>query len=164
MNMDKRVLTVIVVAVLLVGGAIAVIIGSRNNESTDTDNQSDSTVSQPGNESAQDMDMPAQDSQNQGTGATDSTNAASQATNQVTISSFAFSPKTITVKAGTTVTWTNNDSVEHDVVADDASADGPKSELLSKGETYSFTFQKAGTYNYHCTPHPNMQGTVVVTE
>jgi plastocyanin len=47
-------------------------------------------------------------------------------------------------------------------MADTMSADAPSSELLAKGESYSFTFKKAGTYTYHCTPHPYMKGTVVV--
>lgn len=85
-----------------------------------------------------------------------------EATNSVTIQDFAFSPKSITVKAGTTVTWTNQDSVKHNVVSDsDGGPDGP---LLSKGETYSYTFAKAGTYDYHCQPHPYMKGTVTVTD
>lgn len=83
---------------------------------------------------------------------------------EVTISNFAYAPKTIKVKVGTKVTWTNNDSVGHDVAADKPSADAPSSELLNKGESYSFTFKKAGTYSYHCTPHPYMRGTVIVTE
>jgi len=86
------------------------------------------------------------------------------ATDEVEIEDFAFSPAKITVKVGTTVTWTNKDSVEHTVTADDSSADGPNSALLGKDEGYSFTFTKAGTFNYFCKPHPHMRGTVVVTE
>ena len=85
-------------------------------------------------------------------------------TNQVSISDFKYSPATITVKAGTKVTWTNNDSVQHDVAADKPSSDAPSSSLLGKGESFSFTFNKAGTYGYHCTPHPYMRGKVVVTD
>lgn len=83
--------------------------------------------------------------------------------NTVTISNYAFSPAAISVKVGTKVTWTNTDTVAHTVTADDASGNGPDSQLLQKGASYSFTFTKAGTYNYHCTPHPYMKGTVVVT-
>jgi amicyanin len=84
------------------------------------------------------------------------------ATKEVNIVDFAFTPSTIKVKVGDTVTWTNQDSVQHDVVSDDGSADGPKSELLAKGDTYKFTFKKAGTFKYHCNPHPQMQATVIV--
>lgn len=86
------------------------------------------------------------------------------AQNAVTISNFAFHPATITVKAGTTVTWTNKDSTAHTVTADTPSADAPASGDINQGASYSFTFKKAGTYAYHCTMHPYMKGTVVVTE
>ena len=83
------------------------------------------------------------------------------ATDKVAIQNFAYSPATVTVKVGTTVTWTNNDSVAHTVTAD--SGAGPDSGSLARGETYQFTYQTAGTFTYHCTPHPYMKGTVVVT-
>jgi amicyanin len=89
-------------------------------------------------------------------------NPPASQTPEVSISNFAFSPTDITVKKGTKVTWTNNDSVAHTVTAD--SGKGPDSELLQNGQTYSFTFNEVGTFNYHCTPHPQMHGTVTVTE
>jgi amicyanin len=96
---------------------------------------------------------------------TESTDSGDTAeTNQVNIADFAFTPATIKVKLGTTVTWTNKDSVRHDVSPDTESEDFKGSELLAKGESYKFTFAKAGTYTYHCTPHPQMTATVVVTE
>lgn len=82
----------------------------------------------------------------------------------VEIVNFEFTPSTITVKKGTTVTWTNKDQDEHTVTPDQESADFQGSGMLDQGETYSFTFMKAGTYTYHCQPHPQMQGRVVVTE
>lgn len=86
------------------------------------------------------------------------------ATDSVKISNYAFSPATITVKVGTTVTWTNADAIAHTVTADNPSADAPNSDSITQGSSYSFTFKKAGTYPYHCTPHPYMKGTVIVTE
>ncbi len=77
----------------------------------------------------------------------------------VSISNFAFSPASITVKVGDTVTWTNQDSATHTVVADDGSF---KSGDLGQGATFSFTFSKAGSFTYKCGIHPNMTGTVVV--
>jgi plastocyanin len=80
----------------------------------------------------------------------------------VTIQDFAFSPSTLTVKAGTKVTWTNNDGATHDV----ASTDGPGTDAattglfaggpLGSGESFSYTFAKAGTYYYECTIHASM--------
>ena len=61
--------------------------------------------------------------------------------------------------AGTTVTWTNSDSTQHTVTADDGSFD---SGVLAQGQTFSHTFDTAGTIAYHCTIHPNMQATVTV--
>jgi len=79
----------------------------------------------------------------------------------VTIDDFAFGPATVTVARGTTVTWTNQDDDPHTVV----STDDPKlfkSAALDTGDSFSFTFDKAGTYKYFCTIHPRMQGTVIV--
>ena len=89
------------------------------------------------------------------------TAAASPAPSEIsiTITDFAFKAGSITVKKGTKVTWTNQDSVGHTVTGDG----GLDSPLLSKGVTYSFTFDKEGVFNYHCTPHPIMKGTVTVT-
>ncbi len=80
----------------------------------------------------------------------------------VTIQNYMFSPMAIKVKVGDSVTWTNQDGVRHNVVADKASADAPNGPLIAKGETYSFTFKKAGTFTFHCMPHPYMHGTVIV--
>lgn len=84
-------------------------------------------------------------------------------TAEVLIEDFSFKPAELKIKTGTTVNWTNNDDVAHDVDSD--TEDGLlQSELLERGESYSFKFDKAGTYNYHCHPHPFMKATVVVSE
>lgn len=75
----------------------------------------------------------------------------------VTILNFAYDPETITVPRGTTVTWTNNDPTAHTVTGN-----GFDSGSIGTGETYSHTFNDAGTFAYGCTFHPNMHGTVVV--
>lgn len=85
-----------------------------------------------------------------------------QATNAVTIQNFAFSPPSITVKEGTKVTWTNKDSVAHTVTEIDGQS-GPNSGDVSPNGTYSFVFDKTGTFHYHCSVHPEMVGTVTVT-
>jgi plastocyanin len=86
---------------------------------------------------------------------------AATAPNAVAIDNFAFAPQTVTVAAGTAVTWTNHDDEPHTVVSDD----NPslfKSGGLDTDDTFSFTFAKPGTYKYHCSIHPRMTGTVVV--
>lgn len=90
------------------------------------------------------------------------TNTQSQSSNGITIKDMAFTPSEITVKKGTLVTWTNMDSVEHNITKD--SGDGPASDNLSQGEAYSFKFENTGTFKYHCGLHPTMTGTVIVTE
>ncbi len=80
----------------------------------------------------------------------------------VTIQNFAFSPKTVTVKKGAKVTWTNQDAVSHTVTSDTGVE--LASELIGNGKSFSHVFNTVGSFAYHCTPHPNMKGTVVVTE
>ena len=87
--------------------------------------------------------------------------SAPVATSSVTIKNFAFSPASITVKVGTTVTWTNQDQDAH-TVTDKGGAFG--SQALDTNASYKFTFSKPGTYNYFCTIHPFMTATVVVTQ
>jgi plastocyanin len=80
----------------------------------------------------------------------------------VTIQNFAFSPATVTVNVGDTVTWTNQESgVPHTTTSDTAVWD---SGTLTTGQSFSFTFTQAGTFTYHCTIHPNMTGTVIVQQ
>ncbi|WP_369829083.1 plastocyanin/azurin family copper-binding protein [Mycobacterium sp. 852002-50816_SCH5313054-b] len=79
---------------------------------------------------------------------------------QVTIDNFAFAPVTLTVKAGTTVTWTNRDEEPHTVAASDGSFHSPG---MGTGATFSHTFPTAGKFDYVCSIHPMMHGTVVVT-
>jgi plastocyanin len=78
------------------------------------------------------------------------------------IDNFAFTPATLTVPAGTTVTWTNHDDIPHTVT----SASPPKlfhSGPLDTGDNFAFTFDAPGRYTYFCALHPHMQGTVIVT-
>lgn len=79
---------------------------------------------------------------------------------QVNIDGFAFVPLTLTVTAGTTVTWTNRDEEPHTVAASDGSFRSPG---MGTGATFTHTFTAAGTFDYVCSIHPMMRGTVVVT-
>jgi plastocyanin len=88
-----------------------------------------------------------------------SSNSSMNMPNMVTIQNFAFSPATTTVKAGTKVTWTNQDSTTHHVVSDTGAFDSGN---LNSGQSYSFTFNKTGSYPYHCSIHPSMTGTIIV--
>jgi plastocyanin len=79
----------------------------------------------------------------------------------VSIDNFAFIPATLTVPAGSTVTWTNHDEQPHTVAANDGSFHSPG--MDSQG-TYSHTFPMAGKFDYVCSIHPSMHATVVVTQ
>ena len=77
----------------------------------------------------------------------------------VKIDNFVFSPNSVTVPTGTTIRWTNQDDIPHNVVSDDKSF---KSKALDTDETFAYTFTKPGTYNYFCSIHPKMTGKIVV--
>ncbi|HEX7586010.1 MAG TPA: cupredoxin family copper-binding protein [Patescibacteria group bacterium] len=77
--------------------------------------------------------------------------------NMITIQNFAFNPTPLTIKTGTTVTWTNKDSVTHTV-----NSASFNSGNLANGDKFQFTFTSPGTYNYSCGIHPSMQGTIIV--
>jgi amicyanin len=96
--------------------------------------------------------------------AAEDTGGAGGETVEVGMKGIQFDPDSVTVKAGGTVKWTNNESVPHDVTKED----GPGAKFSSgtgnmkQGDTYEQTFKEAGTVNYVCTVHPNMKGTVTV--
>ncbi|CAM3861368.1 cupredoxin family copper-binding protein [Smaragdicoccus niigatensis] len=86
--------------------------------------------------------------------------SAPEGPNVISITNFAFGPETLTVPVGTTVTWINHDEEPHTVASDDGTFHSPG---MDTGGTYSFTFTKAGTYQYICSIHPFMKASVVVT-
>jgi plastocyanin len=81
------------------------------------------------------------------------------ATAEVSIDHFRFGPGTLTVRVGTTVTWTNRDDIPHSVVSTDHLFD---SKVLDTDEKFSFTFRNTGTFPYFCSLHPKMTAKVVV--
>ncbi len=87
------------------------------------------------------------------------TEAPSSGVMEISIVDFNFDPAEMEVPVGTTVRWTNNDSFDHNVKADDGTFE---SETLGGGDTFEFTFESAGTFSYICGIHPSMQGTITV--
>ena len=77
----------------------------------------------------------------------------------VEIANFTFKAPVVTVKPGTTVTWTNADDIPHTIVSKDGLF---KSKVLDTGERFSFTFAKPGQFGYFCSLHAHMTGTIVV--
>ncbi|MFF3455233.1 cupredoxin family copper-binding protein [Streptomyces sp. NPDC002730] len=90
-----------------------------------------------------------------------STAAHASSQYQVRMSGYAFTPRSLTITAGSTVTWTNQDTAPHDV----KTTSGPHSfhsPMLDKGGSWSHTFTSPGTYGYLCTVHPGMTGQLTV--
>jgi plastocyanin len=96
-----------------------------------------------------------------GGGALSAALADDQAGNEIVIDNFAFGPQTLTVKAGTTVTWINRDGEPHTVVYSGA-ARLFQSKPLDTNDKFSFRFATPGTYKYYCSVHPHMTGVVIV--
>lgn len=138
------IVAVVVVVILLVGGVVAYN-QSKTMQPESSDSSAKTTSKIPGVNN-EDLTPPSEP-------------------NSINIENYTFVPATLTVKKGTTITWTNKDQAKHNVVADDDSPQGgPNGPLIGQGETYSFTFDTVGTFKYHCQPHPYMKSEVVVTE
>jgi plastocyanin len=126
---------IIIVFIIVVGGAIAL-----NHKSTNNSNNSSSA----------------------GTSTNASSSSQTPTSGTINIKNMIFTPSQISVQKGGTVTWTNNDNTTHTVVDDLNNVGGPNSGDIAPGSSYSFTFTKAGSYQYHCRIHPSMRGTIVV--
>jgi plastocyanin len=126
----------------------------------DTSGQQAQTGQTPSGEQTN-QTQPQQTPASQGTGDQSSTMPSQPAkTYDVTIQNFAFDPFSLNINKGDTVVWTNKDSATHTVASD--SGNEISSPGLSTGDTYSHTFNSAGTFNYHCGIHQTMKAKVVV--
>ena len=85
--------------------------------------------------------------------------ATNSVPNQVVIENFSFVPATLTIKAGTKVTWINRDDVPHTATDTDKRFN---SKTLDTDDQFYFTFSEAGTYSYYCALHPKMTGQIIV--
>lgn len=149
--MNKNIVGVIIAAVAVIG-IVGVVVANKKDTSS-TSSVSSSDTGQMGKKDGK----AAQTSS--GGGDQDLT---AKTEVSMDIKGFAFANKTIKIKKGTKVTWTNQDDARHNVVAKEDG--GPMGPLLGKGENYSFTFDTVGTFNYNCEPHPYMKGVVNVVE
>lgn len=82
----------------------------------------------------------------------------------VSIFNFQFIPQELVVEEGTTVTWTNYDQTPHTTTSDNTSSDSWDSGRLNRWQSFSVTFNKTGTYHYHCSIHPHMHGIIKVVK
>jgi plastocyanin len=85
--------------------------------------------------------------------------AAAAETGRIEVKEFMFAPSTLTVSVGSQVTWVNKDDEPHTVVSDTGVF---RSGAIDTDESFSFTFDKPGTYHFTCSIHPRMVGTIVV--
>ncbi len=151
--MNKNILGVILTVVAVVGVA-GIVIANKQDGMGDMDTSyTNQTAEKP--KDGNPFTNPGKDM---------SSDQVQQGEVKMDIAGFAFSQKAIKVKKGTKVTWTNKDSAKHDISPDMESPGFKASELLAKGENYSFTFDTAGKYAYHCSPHPYMKASVEVVE
>lgn len=88
------------------------------------------------------------------------TSENSAETNKISMSNLRYTPAKITVKQGTTVTWTNDDNTAHTVTGDSSKA--PRSKSIEPGQSFSFKFDLIGIFGFNCDFHPDMKGTVTV--
>lgn len=94
-----------------------------------------------------------------GSGATTTSESADAGSDVVSMIDISYQPQTLTIKAGDTVTWVNEDSVSHNAVAEDGSW---RTDVFGKGGSGPVTFDAPGTYPYVCTLHAAMKGTIIV--
>lgn len=147
MNKKNTIITAAVVAVI----AVAAIATAAMNKSDDSNTAMTNNMSM---QDSMNMDQPLIQKSQDGV----------QETNMVTYKGFAVVQKTIKIKKGTTVTWTNEDNAKHDVTFAEDYPGLMSTELFGKGETKSIKFDTVGTYSYFCSPHPYMKGMIEVTE
>jgi len=134
--MGKIILIVVIIMLLGIGGYFI----SKNKTPAGTSSQNSNSQ------------QPTSSGQNQ---------VPQNQTQSVAISNFAFVPDSVTVKAGTTVRWTNGDSATHKIQSN-TSAFG--SGNLAQGDSYEFQFNVAGTYDYICAIHTYMKGKIIVSQ
>lgn len=165
--------TVIIVigALIIIGGAGFVILNNNDNNSpadegsAQTSQQQDSTSADE-NQPSEPANALDPDNYTQGAEIGETVDATDQKQVTVSINDFIFETTYLKIKKGTKVTWVNNGNIGHTVTSDDGSPKGGlDSELLGNSDTYEFTFDQAGVYEYFCVPHPTqMRGVITVIE
>ena len=151
----KGLLIGLVLVILVIGGFFA-FSGDESNVATGSDSAASGSAASEGNDDHDMDDMVDSSGNSEEAGAT-STDSSGATTHEVDIISFKV--PTLTIKVGDTVTWTNRDSAPHTATANGGSFD---TDRLETGESGSFTFTSAGTFDYFCAIHPSMKGKIIV--
>jgi len=170
----RKIPVAIIICVLILGGLGAAFTVSkfRENGKASATHPHNSHEDQHDSKTGHHDDTEPSDNEGEGT------DLSSQTSVNIEIKDFAYHAKNIKIKKDTRVTWTNQDTMGHNVMGAHDNSDAPHKEidrsqikedilagpLLNKGESYSFVFTEAGTFTYHCSPHPYMTGSVMVTE
>ena len=178
--MNKKASIGIIIVLLVSGGLIFYF--ANNKSSTDSKNQPETSHDESSRHDTKTSQSMSDHSESDGHAnhepAKEVTDLTNQTEVQVDIKDFAYTKSNIRIKKGTTVTWTNRDDIQHNVMLEhegsDQAHDPPTKDkvdpnelagqLLSKGESYSFTFKQASENAYHCSPHPFMKGRIEVVE
>jgi plastocyanin len=134
--MNKVLIAIAAIVVLAVGGLVIYDKGRSDTGSTEGNNNTN--------------------------GSPPPSNQTAPSAGAISITNMMFTPSQISVQKGSTVTWTNDDNVTHTVIDDLSNVGGPASGNIEPGSAYSFTFNKTGSFQYHCKLHPSMRGTIVV--
>jgi len=151
-----RLLPILAVALALAAGGLVVTGCGSDDSSSDS---AATTAAAPPTTPAEGQEDPATGA---GGASADAGGTQAGATVSVSMKDIAFDPKDVTAKVGDKVVWTNDDDVQHNVVAD-SGADF-KSDIFGKGGTYEYTPEAAGTIDYECTLHPGMVGKIIVVK
>lgn len=161
---------IVLAVVILVGGAGFVVASNRDsaqdNTAEETAERQPTEVDSEVQASEESSDNPDPNGYTQGAVIGATVDATGQDEVTVSIEDFVFETTYLKIKKGTKVTWVNNGSVVHDVTSNSGSPKGGLgSDLLGGGETYEFTFDEAGVYEYFCTPHSTqMKGVITVVD
>ncbi len=150
----NKVVIAIVAVIVVAGGAF--VLTKKDDKSTQSPNSSQPTTTNSGTNPLDPNNYTA------GADIGNTLDATDKSSVNVVIDDFIFQTTYLKIKKGTKVTWTNQGQIGHTVTSDDGSPQkGLDSQLLNNGDSYSFTFTQAGTYEYFCTPHPTQMKAVV---
>jgi plastocyanin len=142
--MKKGIIAAVVVVVVAIAAWYAFANKNSNNNSSLYGNNNSSNTQSPANN----------------TNANSQSSSTPEQQGKISIQNMMFTPSQITIAKGGEVTWTNNDSTAHTVTSDTGNELG--SGDIQPGSTYSHTFNQTGSFQYHCSIHPSMRGTIVV--
>jgi amicyanin len=134
--MNKKILIILIIAIVIIAGVIYFVQQPKSVQNNQSNQPSSNETSQPANNNA-------------------NTNPEVL---DITIQNFSFNPGELNIKKGDTVTWTNQDAMFHRI-----SGTGFQSDPFNKGQSFSFTFNTAGTFDYICSIHPFMKGKIIVS-